>query len=427
MTFIIVKMRKLVNVFMKMYEKGLIIDIIETKILQMYPEYFPQGQYNNVFISYLYKYLRDNTYSGEHNVLYNELLSLKKISPTLTIKESTDRRTYTLTDTNIISSDVITSLNLILRRYYNYNFIVRSANRIVFEVLFGWLPPNAGSWLNLLNSEVLVDYYIDGITLRPNTHTVYGGKPDSGYVCYRINDIREYNTMLFLINDELKIEGKITFASLLNDIEGRKGATLNRIIETDPKNALYELGPYTQNYLSAEDAALIIQIPYEYAISDALYVFDVSHAVLINPQNNPNDPNDSINWYVALDDPDYDSKFIYNNLNKSIVEKIINSDTNILSTTLNQYIFGDFIWKTADSKLIAYAQNLINSLFPTAVLTPDGIWSDSLSNYVRRFKEAYGINSLFDDDVIDKSTEELMTTMYKRTFNRDFNLLFNEW
>lgn len=413
---------------MKMYERNILVDILETKILEEYSEYCPQGQYNNVFIQYLYKYLRENTYSGEHQKLYLQLLELKKLSPTLTVKESTDRRTYTLTDDKGITSEMITELNTILRKYYNYRFIIESTNRIVFEVLFGWLPPNAGSWLNLLNSETLIDYYIDGITLRPNTHKTYGGAPDSGFICYKIGGIHEYDTAMFLINNDFKIEGKITFASLLQELEGTKGATLNRIIEADPKNALYELGPYSQNYLSAENSFLIIQVPYKYAVSEALYLFDVGNAVLINPKNNPNDPNDSVNWYVAFDDPDYDNKFIFNYLNKTTIEKLINGNVDIIDTTLNQYVLGDFIWKTADSKLIAYAQNLINSLFPAAVLVPDGVWTDSLSEYVRKFKAAYGINSLFDDDVIDKTTEELMTTMYKRiSNNRDPNLLFNEW
>lgn len=413
---------------MDLYSRSLLIDIIESKILREYSQYYPQSQYNNIYIKYLYRYLRDNTYSGEHNKLYLQLQELKNISSNLSIKEDTDKSTYVLTDETGISNELLVNLNTLLRQYYNYKFTIKSTNRVEFKVSFGWLPPNAGSWLNLLNSETLIDYYIDGITLRPNTHTINNnGKPDSGYLCYRITGVEEYDTIMFLINEALAIEGKITFASLLTELEGTKGATLNRIIETDPKNALYEIGPYSQNYLSSENASLIIQIPYDYAISEALYVFDVGNSVLINPKNDPNDPNNSINWYVAFDDPDYDNKFIFNYLNKDIIEKIINSNTDILDTTLSQYIFGDFIWKTSDSKLIAYAQNLINSLFPSAVLTPDGIWTDSLSDYIRKFKSEYGINSLFDDDVIDKSTEELMTTLYKRTYNLDPNNLFNEW
>ncbi len=414
---------------MELYSKSLLVDIIETKLLQEYSEYYPQGQYNNIFIQYLYRYLRDNTYSGEHSKLYTQLVSLKQINSNLIVKESTDKRTYTLTDdVQGITPQLLTELNTILKQYFNYKFTVKSSNRVVFEVLFGWLPPNAGSWLNLLNSETLIDYYIDGITLRPNTHgNIHGGDPDSGFICYKINGVHEYNTIMFLINEVLMIEGKITFASLLEDIEGTKGATLNRIVEVDPKNALYELGPYAQNYLTTENASLIIQVPYEFAISEALYVFDVSRAVQINPKNNPKDPNDFVNWYVTFDDPNYKNKFIFNTLNEKTIEKIINTSTDILDSTLSQYILGDFIWKTSDSKLIAYAQNLINALFPNAVLTSDGIWKDSLSEYITKFKETYGINSLFDDDVIDKTTEELMTTMYKRTFNRDFNELFNQW
>lgn len=414
---------------MKMYERSLLIDMIEAKILEQFPEYYPQSQYNGMFIKYLYQFIRNNTYSGKHDQLYRELLTLKQYSNTLEIKENTDKQTYVLTDDNDFTSETLTALSLILKNYYNYNYIVRSSNRIVFKVLFGWLPPNTGSFINLLNDETLIDYYIDGITLRPNTHKVYGGEPDSGFVCYKIGGIHEYDTIMFLINESLKFpEGsKITFASLLEELEGSKGATLNRIAEVNPENAFYELGPYDQNYLSADNSYLIIQVPYNYAISEALYIFDVGRSVLINDKNDPDNINDISNWYVAFSDPDYDNKFIYNTLDKAKIDKIINDDTDILDTTLVQYLLGDFIWRTSDSKLIAYAQNLINALYPTAVLKPDGIWSEYLGNFIKQFKEAAGIYSIFDDDVIDKSTEELMITQYKRTFNRDPNLLFNEW
>jgi len=59
---------------MELYSKSLLVDIIETKLLQEYSEYYPQGQYNNIFIQYLYRYLRDNTYSGEHSKLYTQLV-----------------------------------------------------------------------------------------------------------------------------------------------------------------------------------------------------------------------------------------------------------------------------------------------------------------------------------------------------------------
>lgn len=414
---------------MKMYERSLLIDMIEAKILEQFPEYYPQSQYNGMFVKYLYQYIRDNTYSGKHDQLYRELLTLKQYSKTLDIKENTDKQTYVLTDTNSFSSDVLTALSLILKNYYNYNYIVRSSNRIVFKVSFGWLPPNTGSFINLLNNETLIDYYIDGITLRPNTHKIYGGEPDSGFVCYKIDGIHEFDTIMFLINESLKFSenSKITFASLLEELEGSKGVTLNRIAEVKAENAFYELGPYNQNYLSANDSSLIIQVPYEYAISEALYVFDVGRSVLINNKNNPNDINDIVNYYVAFSDSDYDNKFIYNTLDKNKIDAIINSDTDILNEILVQYLFGDFIWRTSDSKLIAYSQNLINALYPTATLKADGIWSDYLGDFIKKFKQVAGVFSIFDDDVIDKSTEEIMITQYKRTFNRDPNNLFNEW
>ena len=96
---------------MKMYERSLLIDMIEAKILEQFPEYYPQSQYNGMFIKYLYQYIRDNTYSGKHDQLYRELLTLKQYSKTLDIKENTDKQTYVLTDNNNFTSDVLTALS----------------------------------------------------------------------------------------------------------------------------------------------------------------------------------------------------------------------------------------------------------------------------------------------------------------------------
>lgn len=503
---------------MKMYEKSLLVDMLETKILEKYNEYYPQGQYNGIFVNYLYKFIRDNTYCGKHNELLYELNQLKQYSDTLTIKENTDFCTYIITDTKIISDIILEELTKILKIYYNYNFLVKSPNRIVIGINFGWLPPNAGSWLNLINDENLIDYYIDGITLVPNTHTVYNGKPDSGYVCYRIADLKEYDTIMFLINNSIKFENNTKFivASLLTELEGSKGATLNRIVETEPTNFFYEIGHYNKSYISAEKASVIIQIPYEYAISECYYLFNVNNSVIINNKNNidindvsnyfvrfdsyyitmisnslrftgkqtnvqpktivielsyKNDENDNYNIDITIKDDgkgnlkfgnyivgnvNYDSAeftlnfndsnikdkiiiyplnisyqsdkyFIKNDVNANNVINLINHNIELFDDTLIQYLLGDFIWITSDSKLIAYVQNLINALF-TSDIKSDGIWSNELSQYIKIFKEAYNVQSIFDDDVIDKFTEELMTTEYKRiTNNSDPNKLFNEW
>ena len=81
---------------MDLYSRSLLIDIIESKILREYSQYYPQSQYNNIYIKYLYRYLRDNTYSGEHNKLYSQLQELKNISSNLSIKEDTDKSNYVL-------------------------------------------------------------------------------------------------------------------------------------------------------------------------------------------------------------------------------------------------------------------------------------------------------------------------------------------
>lgn len=503
---------------MKMYEKGLLIDILETKILEIYNEYYPQGQYNGIFVNYLYKYIRDNTYCGKHSDLLYELNQLKQYSDTLSIKENSDLHTYVLTDVNQFSDEILTELSKILKTYYNYKFLLKSPNRIVIDVHFGWLPPNAGSWLNLLNDDNLIDYYIDGITLVPNTHTTFNGKPNSGYVCYKIDNINEYDTVMFLIKNKINFsdDSKIKVASLMTELEGSKGATLNRIVETTPISFFYEIGHYNRNYISSEKASLIIQVPYEYAISEYYYLFNVNNSVIINNKNDDFDTNATINFFINIDDfyvkmdqiaetafygrlpyvePDsvdikfnikdatnnisisitddgkghlikdnsiigsityedaefyidttkilpnnyeieypivcnYQSNayFIKNEINIKTVINLINSNINIFDDTLIQYLLGDFIWKTADSKLIAYAQNLINALFNTNII-PDGMWSDELSKHIKTFKHNNNVQSIFDDDVIDKYTEKLMTTEYKRiTFNSgDPNSLFNEW
>ena len=47
---------------MELYEQSFYIDIIESRLLDSYPDYAPQGQYNNKYVSCLYRYLKDNIY-----------------------------------------------------------------------------------------------------------------------------------------------------------------------------------------------------------------------------------------------------------------------------------------------------------------------------------------------------------------------------
>ena len=417
---------------MEIYSKNLLINILEAKLLESFEEYSPQGQYNNKFIEYLYKYIRENTYSGEHDGLLRQLVELKlnnKLFENIKIKEHTDRQTYTLTeDDGGITNEMLTEIFKIVKEYYNYKYKVISENRVEFIVKFGWLPPTTASWLNLINDECIIDYYIDGITLRPNIHSILGGSPDSGYVCYRIKNIQEYDTVMFLANlNDIPSDTKIKVASLLTDIEGSKGATLNRVVETTIDNFFYELGPYNQNYLSTKYSSLIIQIPYEYAVEDSFYLYDVSNLVSINNSNNP-DPNNQDNFFVAFSNPNFNEMFIKFNIKNvdRVVKKILSSGRG-LSTELIQYLLGDFIWKTSDSKLIAYAQNLINTLFTNAQLKPNGVWSNELSELVIRYKTG-SPTEMFNDDVIDKSVEESMLNQYKLIYNLDPNEeLFNEW
>lgn len=416
---------------MKLYERSFFVNVIESKLLDEYSSYTPQNQYNNKFISCLYRYLKDNTYTGTHNELYKELKNLSQYSNTLQVNIAADKQTFTIIDDEGINEEVRKNLTNVLKKYSNYKYIVKSENVIQFKVMFGWLPQNASSYLNLLNEETLIDYYIDGITLKPNTHTMFGGAPDSGYVCYKINDIQEYNTVLFLINNALEIEGNLKIASLLGQLKGSKGATLNRIVEFEPTNVYYELGPYNQNYLSATESSLIIQVPYEYSISEQLYVFDVSGSVTINNENNKEDPNDESNFFVKLGDENINTKLLQNLISENVIQSIVNNSSDILDTSISQYLLGNFIWKTADYKLISYLQNLVKTIFSdeqTGIIT-DGCWSDKLSKYVRKFKQENVATAVFDDDVVDKATEELMLFKFKSlNTGLDPNIyLFKEW
>lgn len=422
---------------LELYKKDLIVNILEAKLLESYENYFPQGQYNNKFITYLYQYIRDNTYSGEHDQLLRQFTTLIDTNPLFantTVVESTDRQTYTLTDDTGFTNEMMLEIEYIIKEYFNYSYKLISENRVIIQVKFGWLPQNTTSWLNLLNDECLIDYYIDGITLRPNTHSKLGGPPDSGFVCYRITAVKEYDTVMLLANkDAMGIEEdtvlpKYTVATLLDELEGSKGATLNRIVEFDLTNFFYELGPYSRNYLSAEKSTIIIQVPYEYAVGAYYYLYDVSSSVQIATNNNP-DENHQDNFFVAFDNPNFDSMFTKYRLADldEIVDKIFNHNDE-LTTTLIQYLLGDFIWRTTDSKIIAYAQNLLNTIFDNSQLVANGVWSDDMSLLVARFKTG-AYNEFFDDDVIDKATEEEMIYQYKQiTGHLDPNeQLFNEW
>lgn len=373
---------------------------------------------------------------GTHTQLNNELRKLKRLSDTLIVEKETDRHTYTIRekDGGDISKEIAIEATNILKRYSNYVYVANSPDLIQFRVNFGWMPPNASSYLNILNEETLLDYYIDGVILRPNTHNRYGGPPESGYVCYRIPGVRQYNTIMFLKDKDLVFEdgSKIVFASLLNKLQGSKGATLNRIAEVDPVSAFYELGPYNQNYLTATDSSLIIQVPYQYAVSDMLFVYDVTGMIQINNQNNPEDPNAVENFYLPFDDEDFDSKVIFNTVAKDNMQQIVETDKfNILDTVVGQYLLGNFIWKTSDFKLISYAQNLIRAMYNDEYtgIVVDGVWSDLLSDYIRRYKRENNIQAVFDDDVLDKTTERLMLFEYgRRNYGSDPNVdLFKEW
>lgn len=423
---------------MKLYDRNIIVNILEAKLLSTFEDYCPQGEYNNKFIQYLYKYIRLNTYTGEHDSLLRQFVNLQLNDPDFaktSVVESTDRKTYTLTDDKGFSTSMQTKINNIVKEYYNYNYIVLSENRIVVKVNFGWLPQNTSSWLNLLNDECLIDYYIDGITLRKNTHSTLGhNRPDSGYVCYLITDMKEYDTLMFLANKKkMEIEGltlpKYKVASLLTELKGTKGATLNRIAEFDLDNFFYEIGPYNQNYLSTEKSSIVIQVPYEYALGEYYYLYDVSNSVRINNQNNTQNPNALENFFVTFSDENFDTRFTKYKLKDKhkIADKIFNS-SETLDTILQQYLFGDFIWKTSDSKLIAFAQNLVNYLFGNSQLVPNGVWSDELSVLVTRYKTGSEASLLLDDDVIDMITEEAMVNEFKNITGLDPNEeLFNEW
>lgn len=423
---------------LRMYSRSLIINILDAKFLETFPEYCPQGQYNNTFIKYLYRYIRMNTYCGEHDELLRTLVNLQLTDSEFAdtnIKEDTNRQTYTLTDDKIGFNDSkLTKIANIVKKYYNYSYHLISPNRIIFNISFGWLPVNTASWLNLLNDECMIDYYIDGITLRKNKHSILGAGPDSGFVCYRITSVREYDTIMFLADRASMIVedgeelGKYTVATLMNELEGSKGATLNRIVEFDLDNFFYELGPYARNYLSTEQSTLIIQVPYKYAVGEYYRVFDVSNAIQIQSKNNV-DENHQDNYFVAFNDPDFEGKFIkYNMKDRFKVADRIFSMGDSFITTLIQYVLGDFIWRTTDSKIIGYAQNLLNTLYGNALLNPNGVWSSDMSELVTRYKTNF-TDTLFDDDVINKETEEAMLTDYRIRYpDLDANEeLFNRW
>lgn len=454
---------------MRLYEKNLMINILESRLLGTFDEYYPQNIYNNRMIQYLYKYMRLNTYTGEHDQLLREFVNLQLTDSefkSVDIKENTDRKTYVLTCDSGFTSSMQDKINLIVKNYYNYEYTVLSENRIVIKVNFGWLPKTAASFINLINNECLIDYYIDGITLRPNT---YGGSvathnylhdsgfthdflsqythryissggtniPDSGYVCYLVDSIKAFDTIMFFA--DLKAMGldgeevekpKFKVATLMTELRGSKGGTLNRIVEFDLDNFFYELGPYTRTYLTAEKSALVIQVPYEYAIDEYFYLYDVSTSVQISHNNNK-DVNHQDNYFVNFNNENFDNMFLrYKLKNKDLMVDTIIEHNDEFEQTYIQYILGNFIWVTSDSKLIVYAQNLINTLFGNSDIIANGIWSDELSNLITRYKAGNNTSmTVFDDDVIDINTEISMINEYKLTYvGLDPNEeLFSEW
>ena len=417
---------------MKLYERSLIINILEAKILEAFEEYSPQGQYNGVFVSYLYKYIKNSIYSGNHNNFFSSLMNLKRNDSdfkTTKFEEKVNKKTFVITDDNGITNSMYTKLLNIFKNYYNYTVVVNSTNRVVIDVNFGWLPTTTISWLDLFNEDNLIDYYIDGITLRANTYNITSNIPDSGYRCYRIPNIKEYSTMLFLYDNsvELPTDKQFSVATLLNELESNKGATLNRIVDFDLTDFFYEVGPYSQNYISAEKSSLIIQVPYELTGYDNYYhLYDVSSSVKIDNENVKDEPNNKNNFFVSFENENFDKMFTRYDLKnrEELIEDILN-ENNDFDLVLFQYLLGDFIWKTSDSKLIAYAQNLINIAYNKSFMS-NGVWSDSFGSIIRMYKKSKGLNV---DDVLDKETEEYLLADFRLKMpNSDPNeVLFNEW
>lgn len=235
--------------------------------------------------------------------------------------------------------------------------------------------------------------------------------------------------MLFLYDNsvELPADKQFSVATLLNELESNKGATLNRIVDFDLTDFFYEVGPYSQNYISAEKSSLIIQVPYELTGYDNYYhLYDVSSSVKIDNENVKDEPNNKNNFFVSFENENFDKMFTRYDLKnrEELIEDILN-ENNDFDLVLFQHLLGDFIWKTSDSKLIAYAQNLINIAYNKSFMS-NGVWSDSFSSIIRMYKKSKGLNV---DDVLDKETEEYLLADFRLKMpNSDPNeVLFNEW
>lgn len=430
---------------MKLYERSIFVDIIETKLLQRFPEYYPQGQANSFFINYFYKYLSENVFSFWHYETYNQLLKLKEHQKDLEVQERIDLKTFDITSkSKKINNSVRLNLEKILQDYNDsYEYILKTDEKITIRFNYGWLPKTAISFLDIINNELLIDYHIeDNITLVPNT------ADNKQYVCYKIDSVSAYDTILFLVDKENIQQDisdmNITFATLLTDLQGSKGSTLNRVVTTTVDNAFYEVGPYGTidshyeennfpNYLSTTRSSLIIQVPIELASlvdvfndNKLFLTYNLKNSVIINHKNSE-DVNNFNNWFQNLSSTDI-SKFTKLNVDLESINNLIKNSGSILSDLiLKQYCFGDFIWKTSDSKLIVYAQNLVNYIY-SANLKTNGVWSNELSEYIKQFKKDYNKDYLINDDVLDKGTEQLMLFKYQQNTGLDSNeYLFKEW
>ena len=492
-------------------KNSLIFNLLKSKLLQDNNLYTYNNNYNTFFSQDVYNYINNNIYNGSHDDFYRDLLTLKEIDNTLNIIENTDKKTFDIIGT--ITPEITSQLNDILRQYPNRRYRVISETNITIELNFGYLPTTTASTINLLADENLIDYSINGITLAPNDNN--NGTPIlNKNVCYLIEGIQEFSTVLILFNvlDETILNNSdktIIIASLLDELRGTQGATLNRIIDNSFTDCFYEVGPYDISYLSTTDVSLVIQVPYDYIVENKveIYVYDITSAVEINNTNN-NYINHSDNWYIDINNYRDNYTNLINNINESIITTMENvelkeypndstlqivytgnsNDTGVviqeietqLTTLLNntpytyttrnniititdtrfiknnfnsniitnknnlsllqdtsdtrllQYIFGDFIWKTSDAKLIAYAQNLLNLIYPDLRLKSNGIWTDNLGNAIMRYKEENIKENDYTyyvyDDVLDKNTEQVMIDNIKNTNSDfDYNNLFNEW
>lgn len=279
-------------------------------------------------------------------------------------------------------------------------------------------PKGTSFYLNRYGSSAIEDYYFKGIILDKNTYSFSKDRPDSGCYTARLPLERRVHTFL-IIGDRytwdledpvpedsnlLNPDQVVRLGSLLDETKTSSNVIIQNLsqpfnLKTGCLYRTYDWG-ISPNPLTDVAAELAIQLPmYNLTLQQLkdsnIAVHDVTDYIELKKDV----------FFVKLDDPDLQSKLVRNDINDfSQVYKLRdNSKQFEITDELIEILLRTTIDQCSEQMNVEYLQNLLRDLYNMPEFL-SGVWSDGISDFVRKFKREH-TSELFDNDIVFKKTE----------------------